>query len=121
MTSTKTHELLFGDPLPSQWTPRTSQEFSCNASSDEVHRFAINFTVNYVLKIPSLSQLDGISLGPKRKQNFTKYFKSLWQKSIRKPCDEIVATGAKSCGRSSSSPESRSRLMLTQVAEKPVE
>jgi len=60
---------------------------------DEVHRFAITFHRQLRSKNSFSSQLDGIEgLGPKRKQNLMKYFKSL-TKIKEASVDEIVAVG----------------------------
>ena len=75
----QTHELLFGDPLEVVELSRNSQEFFLlQRIQDEVHRFAITFHRQLRSKNPFSSQLDGIEgLGPKRKQNLMKHFKSL--------------------------------------------
>ena len=90
----QTHELLFGDPLQVIELSRTSQEFFLlQRIQDEVHRFAISFHRQLRSKNSFSSQLDGIEgLGPKRKQNLMKYFKSL-TKIKEDSVDEIVAVG----------------------------
>ena len=90
----QTHELLFGDPLQVIELSRTSQEFFLlQRIQDEVHRFAISFHRQLRSKNSFSSQLDGIEgLGPKRKQNLMKYFKSL-TKIKEASVDEIVAVG----------------------------
>ena len=120
----QTHELLFGDPLQVIELPRTSQEFFLlQRIQDEVHRFAINFHRQLRSKNSFSSQLDGIEgLGPKRKQNLMKYFKSL-TKIKEASVDEIVAVGIPRAVAEAVhhhlNPEVDSAL--TQVAEKPVE
>ena len=90
----QTHELLFGDPLEVVELSRNSQEFFLlQRIQDEVHRFAITFHRQLRSKNSFSSQLDGIEgLGPKRKQNLMKYFKSL-TKIKGASVDEIVAVG----------------------------
>ena len=90
----QTHELLFGDPLEVVELSRNSQEFFLlQRLQDEVHRFAITFHRQLRSKNSFSSQLDGIEgLGPKRKQNLMKYFKSL-TKIKEASVDEIVAVG----------------------------
>ena len=120
----QTRELLFGDPLQVIELPRTSQEFFLlQRIQDEVHRFAINFHRQLRSKNSFSSQLDGIEgLGPKRKQNLMKYFKSL-TKIKEASVDEIVAVGIPRAVAEAVhhhlNPEVDSAL--TQVAEKPVE
>ena len=90
----QTHELLFGDPLEVMELSRNSQEFFLlQRIQDEVHRFAITFH-RQLRSINSFSsQLDGIEgLGPKRKQNLMKHFKSL-TKIKEASVDEIVEVG----------------------------
>ena len=120
----QTHELLFGDPLQVIELSRTSQEFFLlQRIQDEVHRFAITFHRQLRSKNSFSSQLDGIEgLGPKRKQNLMKYFKS--QTKIKEASvDEIVAVGIPRAVAEAVhhhlNPEVDSAL--TQVAEKPVE
>ena len=90
----QTHELLFGDPLEVVELSRNSQEFFLlQRIQDEVHRFAITFHRQLRSKNSFSSQLDGIDgLGPKRKQNLMKHFKSL-TKIKEASVDEIVAVG----------------------------
>lgn len=120
----QTHELLFGDPLEVVELSRNSQEFFLlQRIQDEVHRFAITFHRQLRSKNSFSSQLDGIEgLGPKRKQNLMKYFKSL-TKIKEASVDEIVAVGipravAEAVQRKLN-PEVDSAL--AQVAEKPLE
>lgn len=90
----QTHELLFGDPLKVVELSRNSQEFFLlQRIQDEVHRFAITFHRQLRSKNSFSSQLDGIEgLGPKRKQNLMRHFKSL--ANIKKASvDEIVEVG----------------------------
>ena len=120
----QTHELLFGDPLQVIELSRTSQEFFLlQRIQDEVHRFAITFHRQLRSKNSFSSQLDGIEgLGPKRKQNLMKYFKSL-TKIKEASVDEIVAVGIPRAVAEAVhhhlNPEVGSAL--AQVAEKPVE
>ena len=120
----QTHELLFGDPLQVIELSRTSQEFFLlQRIQDEVHRFAITFHRQLRSKNSFSSQLDGIEgLGPKRKQNLMKYFKSL-TKIKEASVNEIVAVGIPRAVAEAVhhhlNPEVDSAL--TQVAEKPVE
>lgn len=90
----QTHELLFGDPLEVVELSRNSQEFFLlQRIQDEVHRFAITFHRQLRSKNSFSSQLDGIDgLGPKRKQNLMKHFKSL-TKIREASVDEIVEVG----------------------------
>ncbi|RJP06947.1 excinuclease ABC subunit UvrC [Streptococcus pseudopneumoniae] len=90
----QTHELLFGDPLEVVDLSRNSQEFFLlQRIQDEVHRFAITFHRQLRSKNSFSSQLDGIDgLGPKRKQNLMRYFKSL-TKIKEASVDEIVEVG----------------------------
>lgn len=119
----QTHELLFGDPLQVIELSRTSQEFFLlQRIQDEVHRFAITFHRQLRSKNSFSSQLDGIEgLGPKRKQNLMKYFKSL-TKIKEASVDEIVAVGIPRAVAEAVhhhlNPEVDSAL--AQVAEKPV-
>ena len=90
----QTHELLFGDPLKVVELSRNSQEFFLlQRIQDEVHRFAITFLRQLRSKNSFSSQLDGIEgLGPKRKQNLMRHFKSLT--NIKKASvEEIVEVG----------------------------
>ena len=120
----QTHELLFGDPLEVVELSRNSQEFFLlQRIQDEVHRFAITFHRQLRSKNSFSSQLDGIEgLGPKRKQNLMKYFKSL-TKIKEASVDEIVAVGipravAESVQRKLNPQEEEK---LAQVAEKSVD
>ena len=120
----QTHELLFGDPLEVVELSRNSQEFFLlQRIQDEVHRFAITFHRQLRSKNSFSSQLDGIEgLGPKRKQNLMKYFKSL-TKIKEASVDEIVAVGipravAETVHQHLNLEEDSA---LAQVAEKPVE
>ncbi|VMM08826.1 excinuclease, subunit C [Streptococcus pneumoniae] len=90
----QTHELLFGDSLEVVDLSRNSQEFFLlQRIQDEVHRFAITFHRQLRSKNSFSSQLDGIDgLGPKRKQNLMKHFKSL-TKIKEASVDEIVEVG----------------------------
>ncbi|VMV80118.1 excinuclease, subunit C [Streptococcus pneumoniae] len=90
----QTHELLFGDPLEVVDLSRNSQEFFLlQRIQDEVHRFAISFHRQLRSKNSFSSQLDGIDgLGPKRKQNLMRHFKSL-TKIKEASVDEIVEVG----------------------------
>ncbi|HGR1473118.1 TPA: excinuclease ABC subunit UvrC [Streptococcus pneumoniae] len=90
----QTHELLFGDPLEVVDLSRNSQEFFLlQRIQDEVHRFAITFHRQLRSKNSFSSQLDGIDgLGPKRKQNIMRHFKSL-TKIKEAGVDEIVEVG----------------------------
>ncbi|MDN6847575.1 MAG: excinuclease ABC subunit UvrC, partial [Tetragenococcus koreensis] len=75
----KTSELLFGEDLHSVMLERSSTEFFLlQRIQDEVHRFAITFHRQLRSKNSFSSKLDGIAgLGPKRKKNLLKKFKSL--------------------------------------------
>lgn len=90
----QTHELPFGDPLEVVDLSRNSQEFFLlQRIQDEVHRFAITFHRQLRSKNSFSSQLDGIDgLGPKRKQNLMRHFKSL-TKIKEASVDEIVEVG----------------------------
>ena len=90
----QTHELLFGDPLQVVELSRNSQEFFLlQRIQDEVHRFAITFHRQLRSKNSFSSQLDSIEgLGPKRKQNLMKHFKSL-TKIKEASVDQIVEVG----------------------------
>ena len=119
----QTHELLFGDPLKVVELSRNSQEFFLlQRIQDEVHRFAITFHRQLRSKNSFSSQLDGIDgLGPKRKQNLMKHFKSL-TKIKEVSVDEIVAVGipravAEAIHRQLNPQE---RVELAQVAEEKV-
>jgi len=120
----QTHELLFGDPLEVVELSRNSQEFFLlQRIQDEVHRFAITFHRQLRSKNSFSSQLDGIEgLGPKRKQNLMKYFKSL-AKIKEVSVDEIVEVGipravAEAVHQHLNPQE---RVELAQVAESPAE
>ena len=120
----QTHELLFGDPLQVIELSRTSQEFFLlQRIQDEVHRFAITFHRQLRSKNSFSSQLDGIEgLGPKRKQNLIKYFKSM-TKIKEASVDEIAAVGipravAEAVHQHLNPQE---RVELAQVAESPAE
>jgi len=120
----QTHELLFGDPLEVVELSRNSQEFFLlQRIQDEVHRFAITFHRQLRSKNSFSSQLDGIEgLGPKRKQNLMKYFKSL-AKIKEASVDEIVGVGipravAEAIHQHLNPQE---RVELAQVAEPPAE
>lgn len=75
----KTSELLFGPNLEVVQLERNSQEFFLlQRIQDEVHRFAITFHRQLRSKNSFASKLDNIEgLGPKRKKNLLKEFKSL--------------------------------------------
>ena len=120
----QTHELLFGDPLEVVELSRNSQEFFLlQRIQDEVHRFAITFHRQLRSKNSFSSQLDGIEgLGPKRKQNLMKYFKSL-TKIKEASVDDIVNVGipravAEAVHQHLNPQE---HVELAQVAESPVE
>ena len=120
----QTHELLFGDPLEVVELSRNSQEFFLlQRIQDEVHRFAITFHRQLRSKNSFSSQLDEIDgLGPKRKQNLMKHFKSL-TKIKEASVDEIVGVGvpravAEAVQRKLSPQEEEK---LAQVAEEKVD
>ena len=120
----QTHELLFGEPLEVVELSRNSQEFFLlQRIQDEVHRFAITFHRQLRSKNSFSSQLDGIEgLGPKRKQNLMKHFKSL-NKIKEASVDEIVEVGvprtvAEAVRRKLNPQE---EVELAQVAEESVE
>ena len=120
----QTHELLFGDPLEVVELSRNSQEFFLlQRIQDEVHRFAITFHRQLRSKNSFSSQLDGIEgLGPKRKQNLMKHFKSL-TKIKEASVDEILEVGvprlvAEAVQRKLNSQEAEA---LPQVAEERVD
>lgn len=75
----KTSEMLFGPELAVVPLERNSAEFFLlQRIQDEVHRFAITFHRQLRSKNSFASRLDGIEgLGPKRKKNLLKEFKSL--------------------------------------------
>ena len=120
----QTHELLFGDPLEVVELSRNSQEFFLlQRIQDEVHRFAITFHRQLRSKNSFSSQLDGIEgLGPKRKQNLMKYFKSL-AKIKEASVDEIVAVGIPRAVAEAVHQHLNLEVdsALAQVAEKPLE
>lgn len=120
----QTHELLFGDPLEVVELSRNSQEFFLlQRIQDEVHRFAITFHRQLRSKNSFSSQLDGIEgLGPKRKQNLMKYFKSL-AKIKEASVDEIVAVGIPRAVAVAVHQHLNIEVdsALAQVAEKPLE
>ena len=120
----QTHELLFGDPLEVVELSRNSQEFFLlQRIQDEVHRFAITFHRQLRSKNSFSSQLDGIEgLGPKRKQNLMKYFKSL-TKIKEASVDEIVEVGIPRAVAEAVHQQlnPQERVELAQVAESPVE
>ena len=120
----QTHELLFGDPLEVVELSRNSQEFFLlQRIQDEVHRFAITFHRQLRSKNSFSSQLDGIEgLGPKRKQNLMKYFKSL-TKIKEASVDEIVAVGIPRAVAEAVHQHLNLEAdsALAQVAEKPLE
>ena len=120
----QTHELLFGDPLEVVELSRNSQEFFLlQRIQDEVHRFAITFHRQLRSKNSFSSQLDGIEgLGPKRKQNLMKFFKSL-TKIKEASVDEIVAVGIPRAVAEAVHQHLNIEVdsVLAQVAEKPLE
>ena len=120
----QTHELLFGDPLEVVELSRNSQEFFLlQRIQDEVHRFAITFHRQLRSKNSFSSQLDGIEgLGPKRKQNLMKYFKSL-TKIKEASVDEIAAVGIPRAVAEAVHQHLNLEVDsgLAQVAEKPLE
>ncbi|KGM36886.1 excinuclease ABC subunit UvrC [Streptococcus sinensis] len=123
----QTHELLFGDPLQVVELSRNSQEFFLlQRIQDEVHRFAITFHRQLRSKNSFSSQLDGIEgLGPKRKQNLMKHFKSL-TKIKEASVDEIVEVGvpravAEAVRAKLNELDKRKEISLPEVAEPLVE
>ena len=120
----QTHELLFGDPLEVVESSRNSQEFFfLQRIQDEVHRFAITFHRQLRSKNSFSSRLDGIEgLGPKRKQNLMKYFKSL-TRIKEASVDEIVAVGIPRAVAEAVHQHLNLEVdsVLAQVAEKPLE
>lgn len=90
----QTHELLFGNPLKVVELPRNSQAFFLlQRIQDEVHRFAITFHRQLRSKNSFSSKLDGIEgLGPKRKQNLMRHFKSI-SKIQAASLEEIAEAG----------------------------
>ncbi|MBP1042969.1 excinuclease ABC subunit UvrC [Vagococcus sp. BWB3-3] len=90
----RTSELLFGPALDVIPLKRNSPEFFLlQRIQDEVHRFAITFHRQLRSKNSFASKLDGIDgLGPKRKKNLLKEFKSL--KNIQAATiEELEASG----------------------------
>lgn len=90
----KTSELLFGPELEIIPLKRSSPEFFLlQRIQDEVHRFAITFHRETRSKTSFSSQLDGIEgLGPKRKKELLKNFKSV--KNIKEATiEEIIQKG----------------------------
>ncbi|WP_314064633.1 excinuclease ABC subunit UvrC [uncultured Vagococcus sp.] len=90
----RTSELLFGPTLEVIPLKRNSPEFFLlQRIQDEVHRFAITFHRQLRSKNSFASKLDGIDgLGPKRKKNLLKEFKSL--KNIQgATIEELEASG----------------------------
>ena len=122
----QTHELLFGDPLQVVELSRNSQEFFLlQRIQDEVHRFAITFHRQLRSKNSFSSQLDGIEgLGPKRKQNLMKHFKSL-TKIKEASVDQIVEVGVPravaEAVREKLNPVDQQKTSLPEVAEPQVE
>ena len=119
----QTHELLFGDPLEVVELSRNSQEFFLlQRIQDEVHRFAITFHRQLRSKNSFSSQLDGIDgLGPKRKQNLMKHFKSL-TKIKEASVDEIVEVGVpKAVAEAVQRKLNPEEVELVQVAEEKVD
>lgn len=90
----KTSELLFGPNLDTIDLARNSAEFFLlQRIQDEVHRFAITFHRQLRSKNSFASKLDGINgLGPKRKQELLKEFKSL-KKIEAATIEELQAVG----------------------------
>ncbi|MGX7417503.1 excinuclease ABC subunit UvrC [Carnobacterium gallinarum] len=90
----RTSELLFGPELETIPLKRNSQEFFLlQRIQDEVHRFAITFHRQLRNKNSFASKLDGIDgLGPTRKKNLLKTFKSM--KNIQEASmDDLKAIG----------------------------
>ena len=122
----QTHELLFGDPLQVVELSRNSQEFFLlQRIQDEVHRFAITFHRKLRSKNSFSSQLDGIEgLGPKRKQNLMKHFKSL-TKIKEASVDQIVEVGVPravaEAVREKLNPVDQQKTSLSEVAEPQVD
>lgn len=122
----QTHELLFGDPLQVVELSRNSQEFFLlQRIQDEVHRFAITFHRKLRSKNSFSSQLDGIEgLGPKRKQNLMKHFKSL-TKIKEASVDQIVEVGVPravaEAVREKLNPVDQQKTFLSEVAEPQVD
>ncbi|MEG0286915.1 MULTISPECIES: excinuclease ABC subunit UvrC [Vagococcus] len=84
----KTSDLLFGTDLEPVPLKRNSSEFFLlQRIQDEVHRFAITFHRNTRSKTSFASKLDNIEgLGPKRKKELLKNFKSV--KNISEATEE---------------------------------
>ena len=103
---------------------RNSQEFFLlQRIQDEVHRFAITFHRQLRSKNSFSSQLDGIDgLGPKRKQNLMKHFKSL-AKIKEASVDEIVEVwGTRTVAEAvPEKVEQQEEVELAQVAEEQVD
>ncbi|RSI49062.1 excinuclease ABC subunit UvrC [Streptococcus sanguinis] len=122
----QTHELLFGDPLQVVELSRNSQEFFLlQRIQDEVHRFAITFHRQLRSKNSFSSQLDGIEgLGPKRKQNLMKHFKSL-TKIKEASVDQIVEVGVPravaEAVQEKLNPVDQQKTSLSEVAEPQVD
>lgn len=122
----QTHELLFGDPLQVVELSRNSQEFFLlQRIQDEVHRFAITFHRQLRSKNSFSSQLDGIEgLGPKRKQNLMKHFKSL-TKIKEASVDQIVEVGVPravaEAVRDKLNPVDQQKTSLSEVEEPQVD
>ena len=90
----KTSEMLFGPELAVVPLERNSAEFFLlQQIQDEVHRFAITFHRQLRSKNSFASRLDGIEgLGPKRKKNLLKEFKSL-KKIQEATVEELQVSG----------------------------
>lgn len=90
----KTSELLFGSELSVVPLERNSQEFFLlQRIQDEVHRFAITFHRQLRSKNSFASKLDDIEgLGPKRKKELLRQFKSL-KNIIAATPDDLKAAG----------------------------
>lgn len=90
----KTSEMLFGPELAVVPLERNSAEFFLlQRIQDEVHRFAITFHRQLRSKNSFASRLDGIEgLGPKRKKNLLKEFKSL-KKIQEATVEELQVSG----------------------------
>jgi excinuclease ABC subunit C len=87
----RTSELLYGFPPVTVGLKQTSPLFHLlERIQDEVHRFAITFHRDKRSKSQVASALDGIvSIGPKRKQDLLKAFKSVAR--IRQAKEEEIA------------------------------
>ncbi|MBL1228530.1 excinuclease ABC subunit UvrC [Enterococcus sp. BWB1-3] len=90
----KTSELLFGPELSVVPLERNSQEFFLlQRIQDEVHRFAITFHRQLRSKNSFASKLDDIEgLGPKRKKELLRQFKSL-KNITAATLDDLKAAG----------------------------